>query len=155
MKRLVKAFISIALIIPSGLSAQQDSIRLICPLDEAIVVPPPKNVLKMEDPDYCISLTSIPDTVVKAVASGRITNVEFDDETKNGVVLFARLNNKDYYFWYTGMNKLSVRKNEVIKQGQPIGFIAPGEKIEMTMYQFETPVDPVKYINCKNVILNN
>ncbi len=155
MNRLVKAFISLVLIIPIGLSAQQDSIRLICPLDEAIVVPPPKNVLKMEDPDYCISLTSVPDTVVKAVASGRITNVEFDDETKNGVVIFARLNNKDYYFWYTGMNKLAVRKNELIKQGQPIGFISPGEKIEMTMYQFETPIDPTKYLNCKNVILSN
>lgn len=155
MKILVRLIVLLLLLIPTGLLAQQDSMHLVCPLNDAIVVPPPKNAVKLDEPDYCISMASIPDTVVKAVASGRITNVEFDEETKNGVVLYARLNNKDYYFWYTGMNKLAVHKNEVVKQGQPVGFISPGEKIEMTMYQFETPIDPLRYLNCKNVTTGN
>ena len=150
--RQIKFFLLSALLLPAGLMAQKDSIRLICPLNEATIVPPPKNALRLDQPDLCIVLLSIPDTVVKAVANGRITNVEFDDETRNGIVLFARLNGKDFYFWYTGMNKVAVHKNDIVKTGQAIGYISSGDKIELNMYQFETPVDPVKYLDCREVL---
>jgi hypothetical protein len=147
MKQVVKLCLMLALL-PTSLLGQNDNFRLICPLNEATVVLPPKNAIKYDETDLCIVLVSIPDTVVKAVYKGRITNVEFDEETKNGVVMFARINNKDYYFWYTGINKLLVHKNETIKAGQPLGFISPGGKIELMMYQFETPVDAAKYLDC-------
>lgn len=133
-------------------SAQNNAFPLVCPLNDASVVPPPKNAVKFDEPDLCIVLTSIPDTVVKSLGIGRITNVENTEETGYGVVLFVKVGGKDYYFWYTGMNKLLVKRNDVVKPGQPIGYISPGNKIELTMYEFETPVDPLKYLDCKGVL---
>lgn len=132
--------------------AQQNAFPLPCPLEEATVVPPPKNAVKFDEPDLCVVLMSIPDTVVKSVGTGRITNTENTEESGFGVVLFAKVNGKDFYFWYTGMNKLLVKRNDVVKPGTPIGYISPGSKIELTMYEFETPVDPIKFLSCKGVL---
>ncbi len=154
MKRLFKLSLLIAFLQPGNLMAQKDSIRLICPLNEAVVVPPPKNVIHYEEPDLCVVLQSIPDTVVKSVGTGRVTNTEFTEESKGGVVLFVKINGKDYYFWYTGMSKVLVRRNEVVKLGQALGYVGQGERIELLMYEFETPVDPTKFLDCKGVLNN-
>ncbi|MBL7708842.1 MAG: peptidoglycan DD-metalloendopeptidase family protein [Chitinophagaceae bacterium] len=146
--------LTIFFLLPQQLLAQKDSIRLFCPLEEAVVVPPPKNAIQYDPPDLCIVLTSLPDSIVKSVANARVTNVEIDEEGKYGVVIFSKINNKDYYFWYTGLNKTVVSKNTLIKAGQPIGIIDPGGKVEMLMYQFETQLDPSKYLDCKNVLKN-
>lgn len=149
---MFKACLLVAFLQPFNLMAQKDSIRLLCPLNEAVVVPPPKNVIHYDEPDLCVVLQSIPDTVVKSVGTGRVTNTEITDESKGGVVLFVKINGKDYYFWYTGMNKVLVKRNEVVKIGQPLGYVSPGERIELLMYEFETPVDPTKYLDCKGVL---
>lgn len=141
-------------LLPQQLLAQKDSIRLFCPLEEAVVVPPPKNAIQYDPPDLCIVLTSLPDSMVKSVANARVTNVEVDEEGKYGIVIFSKINNKDYYFWYTGLNKTVVSKNTLVKAGQAIGFIEPGGRVEMLMYQFETQLDPSKYLDCKNVLKN-
>lgn len=133
-------------------SAQQDSIRLICPLNDAIVVPPPKNVIHYDQEDLCVVLKSIPDSVVKSAGTGRVTNTEYTEESKNGVVLYLKLKGKDYYIWYTGLDKLLVKRNDVVKIGQPLGYINSGGKLELVMYQFETPVDPIKFFDCKGVL---
>ena len=153
MKIMVKACLLAAIgCLPVPLLAQKDSIKLICPLNDAVVVPPPKNQVKLDEPDLCIVLMSIPDSIVKSVGTGRITNTENTEESGYGVVLFSKINGKEFYFWYTGMTKLLVRRNDVVKVGQPLGYISPGNKIELTMYEFETPIDPVKYLDCKGVI---
>lgn len=153
-KALLLLGIVIYLLLPQHLPAQKDSIRLFCPLEEAVVVPPPKNAMKYDPPDLCIVLTSLPDSIVKSVANARVTNVEIDEEGKYGVVIFSKINNKDYYFWYTGLNKTLVSKNTLVKAGQAIGYIEPGGRVEMLMYQFETQLDPSKYLDCKNVLKN-
>ena len=132
--------------------AQNENFILPCPLNEATVVPPPKNVIKLDEPDLCIVLISLPDSVVKSVGLGRVTYTENTEETGYGVVMFSKINGKDYYFWYTGLNKLLVRRNDVVKPGQPLGYVTPGTKIELTMYEFETPVDPIKHLDCKGVL---
>lgn len=152
MKGLVKLCLLVILFQPIHLMAQKETIKLICPLNDAVVVPPPKNVIHYDQPDLCVVLQSIPDTVVKSVGTGRVTNTEFTEESKGGVVLFVKINGKDYYFWYTGMSKVLVRRNEVVKLGQPLGFISPGDRIELLMYEFETPVDPTNYLDCKGVL---
>ena len=154
MKRTVKVCLLAFLLLPAGLLAQNDSIKLICPLNEAIVVPPPKNLIHLDEPDLCIVLVSIPDTIVKAVYTGRVTNVVQSEEEvgKWEVVFFCRYKNKEYYFWYSGLTKALVHKNDVLKEGQPIGNVRSGEKIELLMYDFETPVDPIRYLDCKGVI---
>lgn len=155
MKQLIGlAACWLAILVPATLFAQNDSIRLACPLNDAVVVPPPKNAVKYDPPDLCIVLTSKPDTMVKAVINARVTNTEIDEDGKYGVVIFAKIKNKDYYFWYTGLSKALVRRNDIVKLGQPIGYIQPGGKVEMLMYQFETQLDPSKYLDCK-LILND
>ena len=139
---------------PAVLLAQKDSIWLTCPLNNAIVVPPPKDAIRYDPPDLCIVLVSKPDTIVKACIDGRITNVERNDEGTWDVVFFYkdRLRNKEYYFWYAGMKNTIVKRNEMVKTGQEIGTINSGEKIEMLMYEFETQLDPTKYLDCKGVL---
>ncbi|MBN8676467.1 MAG: peptidoglycan DD-metalloendopeptidase family protein [Chitinophagales bacterium] len=154
MKNLQFFLVVVTFFLPGHLPAQKDSIRLFCPLEEAVVVPPPKNAIKYDPPDLCIVLTSLPDSIVKSVANARVTNVEIDEEGKYGIVIFSKINNKDYYFWYTGLNKTIVSKNTLIKAGQAIGYIEPGGRVEMLMYQFETQLDPSKYLDCKNVLKN-
>jgi len=153
MKRTVKLCLVVSFLFPVTLLAQ-DSIHLICPLNEATVVPPPKNVIHLDQPDLCIVLVSIPDTIVKAVTVGRVTNVvpSEEEEGKWEVVFYCRFKNKEYYFWYTGLSKAIVHKNDVLKEGQALGYIKSGEKIELLMYDFETPVDPLNYLNCKGVL---
>ena len=142
-------FILLFCAIPHIISAQQkDSVKLTCPLQEAIIVPPSKSSMRYDETDLCVVIVSRPDTIVKSVGVGRITNVEYTEESGYGVVLFSRVNGKDYYFWFAGMKKLAVKRNDVVKMGQPLGFINAGDKIELTMYEFETPVDPTLFLDC-------
>jgi len=149
MKIMVKACLLAAIsCLPVALYAQQDSIWLQCPLNEAFVVPPAKNVIHYDEPDMCIVLVSKPDTIVKACFNGKVTNVEQTDDGKWDVVFYY----KDYYFWYSGLSKSIVRRNDVLKIGQPVGYITPGDKIEMLLFKFETPLDPTRFLECKNVL---
>jgi Peptidase family M23 len=153
MKTMVKCCLATLLLYaPVCLFAQKDSLRLICPLNDAVVVQTPKNVPRFDPPDLCIVLTSKPDTVVKACIGAVVTNIERDDEGKYGVVIFSRYNGKDYYFWYTGISTLLVKRSDKLKAGQPLGYIKPGDNIELLMFDFETPVDPVKYLNCSSIL---
>lgn len=148
MNKMVNGFVVIFFLLPVTLLAQKDSIWLQCPLEEAMVVPPPKNIMRFDEPDLCIVLVSIPDTTVKACITGRVTNVVQNDDGKWDVVFYYR----DYYFWYSGLSKAIVRRNENVKTGQTIGYINTGGKLEFLMYNFETPMDPVKYLDCKKVL---
>lgn len=154
MQQLVKVALLAAIMLPSAMMAQTDSIRITCPLNEAVVVPPPKNVIRYDIEDLCIVLTSIPDTVVKSCSNARVTNVvqNPDDNNRWEVVIFSKYKGKDYYFWYTGLETVAVKRNESIKQGQALGHIKPGGRIEFLMYDFETQVDPTKYLDCKGVL---
>lgn len=141
---------AVFLYLPVLLFAQKDSIWLQCPLNEATVVPPPKNEIHYDEPDLCIVLFSRPDTVAKACFSGKVTNVEQTDDGKWDVVFYY----KDYYFWYSGLTKVIVRRNDNLKTGQPVGYITPGNKMEMLLFKFETPLDPIRFLDCKGVLKN-
>ena len=151
--RLVWGYFFI-LLLPGYVPAQSDSLRLMCPLNEAVVIPPSKNAIRYDPPDLCIVLTSKPDSVVKACIESRVTNVEQNEEGTWDIVLFYRnrRTNKDYYFWYTGLNRAIVRRNDILKIGQALGHITPGGKMEMLMYEFETQLDPSKYLDCKVIL---
>jgi hypothetical protein len=156
MIRWLKSILVGALIFPSAVRAQNDSIRLLCPLNNATVVPPPKNLIHYDPADLCVVLQSIPDTVVKACVPGMVTNIEADsdEEGKWEVVLFYKFRGKDYYFWYSGLSNVIVRRNQALKNGQAIGSVPSGGKIELLMYDFETQVDPTKYMDCNSILRN-
>ena len=154
MRGLLRPCLLLAFLIPLQLFAQSDSIRLFCPLTDATVTPPPLNKIHYDPPDLCVVLTSIPDTVVKACVAAKVTNVEQGEEGEWEVVLFYKFNKKDYYFWYSGLSNVSVRKNDMVKIGQRIGSVATGGSIELLMYDFETQVDPTPYLDCNRLLKN-
>ena len=153
MRSIFRTILLSLVIFPVTGLAQTDSIRLLCPLNEATVIPPPKNQMYYDQPDLCIVMTSA-DTVVKACTAGKITNVSpsQDEEGKWDVVMFRKFDKKDYYFWYIGLDKSIVKRLDNVKEGQPLGYIKSGSKIEMLMYDFETPVDPMKHMECEKVL---
>jgi len=133
------------LMLPGVLPAQKkDSLKLACLLDNAIVSAPEKPGVNTGPVQLKIVLSSATDTLVKACTDARVSNVERDEEGKWEVVFFQ----KDYWFWLSGLSKPIVKKNQKIKTGETIGYLQPGDKIELLLYDFETPLDPKKYMNC-------
>jgi hypothetical protein len=117
--------------------------RLVCPLTEATEVfeKQPYSLGK----ELKIILSSPSDTTVKAGVAGTVTNVQMDEERKYIVILEF----KNYYFWYGGITKPLVKEDQKIKAGDPLGIIAPGGKLELHFFDFETPLDPKKVLDCK------
>lgn len=117
--------------------------RLICPLNEATEVfeKQPYSLGK----ELKIILISPSDTTVKAGVMGTVTNLQ-QDEDRKWIVVFSF---KNYYFWYGGITKPLVKEDQKIKAGDPIGIIAPGGKLELHFFDFETPLDPKKVLDCK------
>ena len=126
------------------MAQKKDSLQLSCPLNDAVEPAAEKPPYSLGVPQPKLILTSPSDTTVKACTSGTVTNVMRDEDGKWEVMF----NNKDYYFWYSGLSKTNVRKGQKLQNGQGIGIIKPGDKIELMVYDFETPVDPKKYLNC-------
>lgn len=130
---------------PVVLVAQKkDSLKLACLLDNAIESAPEKPGINAGPVQLKIVLSSATDTVVKACTDARVSNIERDEDGKWEVVFFQ----KNYFFWLSGLSKPVVKKNQKIKMGEPIGYLQPGEKIELLLYDFETPLDPKKYMKC-------
>jgi len=141
-----KYLLSILLFLPLGLLAQKkDTLRLACLLDHAIEDPQEKPSVNGAPVELKIVLSSPTDTLVKACTDARVSSVQKDDDGKWEVVFFQ----KDYWFWLSGLTKAYVTKNQKVKTGQPLGYLEPGDKIELLLYDFETPMDPRKYMNCK------
>jgi hypothetical protein len=138
---LVIAFFCLPL---NTLAQKKDTLKLSCPLNDAVEPPAEKQPYSLGIPDVKIILTSSSDTTVKAVIDGTITNVMRDDEGKWQIIFY----NKDYYFWYSGISKVTVSKGQKLQNGQAIGYIQPGQKIELKVYDFETPLDPKEYLDC-------
>jgi Peptidase family M23 len=128
----------------SAMAQKKDSLKLSCPLNEAEEPAKEKQPYSLGVEEVKIVLKSPTDTTVKACAAGTITNVMRDDDG-TWIVMF---NNKDYYFLYSGITKTSLRKGQKVQNGDALGYLKPGEKIELQVYDFETPLDPKKYLNC-------
>jgi len=141
-----KYLISALVFLPLGLFAQKkDTLRLACLLDHAVVAPQEKPTVNSGPVELKIVLSSPTDTLVKACTDARVSSVQKGDDGKWEVVFFQ----KDYWFWLSGLTKAYVTKNQKVKTGQALGYLEPGEKIELLLYDFETPVDPKKYMNCQ------
>jgi uncharacterized protein YfaP (DUF2135 family) len=144
MKILI-CLLTLLFCLPITLLAQKkDSLKLSCPLNEAVEPPAEKQAYSLGVEQPKIILTSASDTTVKACINGTVTNIMRDEEGKWEVMF----NNKDYYFYYSGIAKVKVVKGQKLQGGDAIGIIKPGDKIELMVYDFETPLDPKKYLNC-------
>ena len=126
--------------------AKKDSLGvLVCPLNGGYQPAQPKQAYEYDKPPLNIILTSNTDSVVRASIDGTVNKVQYGDEGKYEIVFF----HNDYWFWYSGIGKAAVRANQKVKAGDALGYIQPGEQIELLIYDFETPIDPKKYLDCK------
>ena len=125
------------------LAQQKDSLRLSCMLNNAVEHFEKQSSFSGQK-ELKIVLTSPTDTLVKAPTDVVISTLQRDEEGRWDVVFY----HKDYWFWLSGISKPTVRKDQKLRTGDPIGVLATGQKIELLIYDFETPVDPAKYMNC-------
>jgi len=140
-KYLLLAFLCLPFTV---LAQKKDTLRLACPLNNATELPPEKQGINLGATELKIVLSSSTDTLVKACTDAVIGAIQRDDEGKWDVVF----NHKNYWFWVSGLSKVVVRKDQKVKTGDILGHLMPGQKIELLLYDFETPIDPKKYMNC-------
>jgi hypothetical protein len=136
----------IFLLLPMGLLAQKkDTLRLTCLLNDASEPAPEKQGVDFGTKELKIVLTSLTDTLVKSCADAVISTIQKDGDDGTWEIVFYH---KDYWFWLSGLTKVVVRKDQKVKAGDILGHLETGKKIELLLYDFETPIDPKKYLKC-------
>lgn len=122
----------------------KDSVKLSCPLKEAVesVTEQKATSLGAETPK--VVFTSLADTTVKACMKGTVTNIMRNGDGRWEIMF----NNEAYYCYYSGIGRIKVVKGQKLEAGDAIGTIKPGDKIELMIYDFETPLDPKGLLDC-------
>ncbi|MFC0772739.1 M23 family metallopeptidase [Terrimonas alba] len=142
---MLKFLYLLIICLPLSLTAQKKDLpQLSCFLTDPVQHAPEKAAINVGQPEPKIILSSTTDTLVKACIDATISNVQKDEEGKWEIVFY----HKDYWFWLSGVSKPSVRKDQKVKTGDAIGILQPGQKLELLLYDFETPIDPKKYMHC-------
>jgi septal ring factor EnvC (AmiA/AmiB activator) len=90
-------------------------------------------------------MVSTTDTSFLSPFDGKVSTVEMGEGNKYEIVIY----HGDYYVWLTGLTQSLVKKNEVVKKGQPVATIHPNDEIEFLFFKNGTPVDPRSYLECK------
>lgn len=136
--------LSISLFFSILLLAQKDTLSLNCPMNDAIMGNQ-KGDYKFNVPDMLVVIVSKTDTAARACIDGKVTNVVRNAEGNFDVVMFY----KKYYMWYSGITKPFVAKGAVVKVGQPLGLVPPGNELEFLLYKEDTPINPREFLSCK------
>jgi hypothetical protein len=141
---LMAAFMSLSLtsLAQKGRKQVKDSLSISCILLNAKDITPQKREDGMEELKLVLSSES--DTTVRAGMDAVISKVQRTQEGKWEVVYY----HQDYWFWMSGISKVTVKPNQKVKAGDAIGINETGEPVELLVYDFETPVDPKKYLKC-------
>lgn len=141
----VIAFLLLPAVSPAqkGRRQPKDSLILSCILYKATDITPQEKRGDGQQ-ELKLVLSSNTDTVVKASMDAVISKVQRDQEGKWEIVYY----HQDYWFWISGISTVAVKPNQKIKSGQTLGYNQPGEPVELLVYDFETPVDPKKYLRC-------
>jgi len=134
----------------SGLSQQgrrpavKDSLRLSCLLLNANEAVPEKAAIDLGTKELKLILSSLTDTALLAPADGIVSTIQRETDGNYELVYY----HNDYWIWISGITKPTVSRNARIKTGQAIGIVNPGQKIELLLFDFETPADPRDYLQC-------
>ena len=141
-----KYLLSAFLFLPFGLLAQKkDTLQLTCLLNDVTEPAPEKKGVDFGVKELKIVLSSSTDTLVKACTDAVISTIQKDADDGTWEIVFYH---KNYWFWLSGLSKVFVRKDQKVKTGDILGYLDTGKKIELLLYDFETPVDPKKYMKC-------
>lgn len=119
---------------------------LICPFEHGYK-PAPKDAYNWDPSDKKVVMIGKTDTVVRSCNNATVVKVEPAEEGSYEIVINAG----DYYFWYHGNIKPSVKIGEKVKAGQALGIYSPGTELEFRMYKDEEMMDAGKLLNCETV----
>lgn len=89
-------------------------------------------------------ISSATDSLVKSCADGVVSAIQRDPDGTFEIVY----NYDDFWFWISGVQQPLVRVQQRIKKGQVIGKLNPGARLEILLFDFETPTDPADYLPC-------
>ena len=127
-----------------GLKAVKDSLVLGCVLKGQVYAPDDNEVNVLGEKELKAVMSSETDTTLLAPWELTVSSVRrLEDGTFELVA-----SHQDYWFWFSGIEKTKLYKGQVIKKGDPMGYLETGKKVELLLYDFETPLDPRKYMHC-------
>jgi hypothetical protein len=127
-----------------GAAAPAEPLKLACPMENMKIGDPPQGDYKLGTKDLKVMLSSATDTAIRSSVNGKVFSVTPGEDKKFEIALYYR----DYYIWIVGVNKPLVKKNDVIKPGQLLGLVTPGNEVEFMLFLNEEPMDPRKYLDC-------
>lgn len=129
---------------PVSLLAQTELGQLKCPFEHGSGREP-KEAYTWEPADKKVIMMSKVDTIVRSVITGTVSNVNETEEKKYEIVIYY----KNYYFWYDGLAKATVKKGQNVKAGEGIGTYTFGTELELRMFKHEDQIDPRNLLECK------
>lgn len=145
IKRLVwSCLLVFACIVVYAQRDQQDTLRLSCFLTNAVLHTAESRNQLFNTDELKLVLSSTSDTVVKACIEAEVTTVQREADGTYEIVFVY----KDYWFWLSGLQKATVRAKQKFRRGDPIGILSQGSKLELLLFDFETPVDPRPLMDC-------
>jgi hypothetical protein len=115
-----------------------------CPLLTGIMKTPSQEGYGYKG-DLKMVITSASDTLLLSPVDGKIDLVTTGEGGKYEIVM----HHQDYNIWLTGVGKVLAKKNDLVKKGQPLGNLKPGDEIEFLFFNDEEPVDPGKWLDCR------
>ena len=136
-------------LIPASTQAQTGSSdeevpAFACPLRDAKAHVDSAALRLFGSQDLKLIISSATDSLVKSTADAVITAVQKEEDGSYEIVF----NYEDFWFWLSGIEQPLVRPQQRVKKGEPIGKLHPGAKLEILLFDFETPADPLDYLPC-------
>lgn len=123
---------------------QGDTLRLSCFLQNAVIHASESRNQLFNTDELKLVMSSTSDSLVKACIDGEVTTVQREADGTYEIVFFY----KDYWFWLSGLQRSTVRAKQKFRKGEPLGILTPGAKLELLLFDFETPVDPRPLMDC-------
>lgn len=125
-------------------NADEEAPPFACPLREAKAHVDSASLRLFGSQDLKLIISSQTDSLVKSTADAVITAVQKEADGSYEIVF----NYEDFWFWLSGIEQPLVRPQQRVKKGEPIGKLHPGAKLEILLFDFETPADPLEYLPC-------
>ncbi|MCY7309463.1 MAG: M23 family metallopeptidase [Bacteroidota bacterium] len=129
---------------PVSLFAQTEIGQLKCPFEHGSGREP-KEAFTWDPEDKKVIMMSKVDTIVRSCITGTVSNVNLSENNKYEIVIYY----KNYYFWYDGLAKATVKRGQNVKAGEGIGIYTLGTELDLRMFKHETQIDPRNLLECK------
>jgi hypothetical protein len=127
-----------------SVAQKEEKLTLLCPLKKP-GGKEPKEAFIWNPPDKKVTMVSHSDSLVYSTYEGKVSNVSVTEDNRYEIVIYY----KEYYMWYYGVAKPSVRISQDVKKGDKIGTYNKDSELEFRLFKDEEPVDPREMLECR------